>query len=377
MLCLPRQVRAFSHALESRLRWSPSSSYASGRCLTTASASNEHELATKDALRKLLRETAQPVAVVTSYYPFDGVGVDFEEGPDELGKVANATTAASTKKFHGATLSSFSSIALDPYPLIAFSLRIPSRMATSLKQLMLQHQHQQQQSSPSSSSTIPPPSLVVNLLSSTQSSTAHHFARADLFPDPFRITPHTLNADNLPVLTGSLGSLTCSLVSCIPLHTLSSPSSPSPYPPSPPSPYPSPLADHSPNSTLTSTSTSTVAATKTSTATLTPPTTPPPKDGLISELFISRVIRVEPPHIVQPPRIPTLYYTTIENTLRSYLLSKNSNPRSSKFEVRTSNSRISNPRISNIKHRSEGLRPQILSSKNIEYLIFNIEINSM
>ena len=97
MLCLPRQVRAFSQALESRLRWSlPSLSYASGRCLTTASASNEHELATKDALRKLLRETAQPVAVVTSYYPFDGVGVDFEEGLDELGKVANTTTANTT-----------------------------------------------------------------------------------------------------------------------------------------------------------------------------------------------------------------------------------------------------------------------------------------
>ena len=73
-------------------------------------ASNEHELATKDALRTLLRESAQPVAVVTSYYPFDGVGVDFEEGLDELGKVANTTTAtASTKRFHGATLSSFSS----------------------------------------------------------------------------------------------------------------------------------------------------------------------------------------------------------------------------------------------------------------------------
>ena len=160
MLCLPRQARAFSQALESRLRWSPSSSYASGRCLTTASASNEHELATKDALRKLLRETAQPVAVVTSYYPFDGVGVDFEEGLDGLGNIANTTTAtASTKKFHGATLSSFSSIALDPYPLIAFSLRIPSRMATSLKQLMLQHQYQHQQSSSPSSPDDPLHSL--------------------------------------------------------------------------------------------------------------------------------------------------------------------------------------------------------------------------
>ncbi|KAH8116361.1 flavin reductase like domain-containing protein [Phellopilus nigrolimitatus] len=143
------------------------------RCLSTSGD------ATKDALRNLLRETAQPVAVVTSFYPFDGSLDDSQHS-----------------KFHGATLSSFTSIALDPHPLVAFSLRIPSRMATSLKARM-------QQQLPGSASS---PSL--------------RFARADLFPEPFRITPHTLTEEGLPVLTGALGALSCSLVSCTPLHDL-------------------------------------------------------------------------------------------------------------------------------------------------------------
>ena len=152
---------------------------------------------TKNALRHLLRETAQPVAVVTSFYPFDGVPED-EELPHH-------------KKFHGATLSSFTSIALDPDPLVAFSLRIPSRMATSLKERMAQDRASNPQRTPN---------LVINLLSNTQADTAHHFARADLFPEPFRITPYTLSAEGLPVLTGSLGALSCELISCTPLHNL-------------------------------------------------------------------------------------------------------------------------------------------------------------
>lgn len=154
-------------------------------CRRTLSTSCE----TKDALRKILRETAQPVAVVTSYYPFDGAASD---------------SNTELPHFHGATLSSFTSIALDPHPLVAFSLRIPSRMAASLKALMEQKT----------------PSLVVNILADTQADTAIRFSRADLYPEPFRITPHSLSSDGLPVITGSLGALSCSLVSCLPLHNL-------------------------------------------------------------------------------------------------------------------------------------------------------------
>ena len=152
---------------------------------------------TKDALRALLRETAQPVAVVTSLYPLDGSDSDASTN-------GSSSSSQAQPHFHGATLSSFASIALDPHPLVSFSLRIPSRMATSLKSSMQKYK----------------PSLVVNILSSTQADTAVRFSRADLYPHPFRITPYELTEEGLPVLCGSLGALSCSLISCLPLHNL-------------------------------------------------------------------------------------------------------------------------------------------------------------
>jgi flavin reductase (DIM6/NTAB) family NADH-FMN oxidoreductase RutF len=126
----------------------------------------------KSSLRALLRSTAQPVAIVTALLP----------GP------------------HGATLSSFSSIALDPHALVAFSLRVPSRLARALGA-----------GSP----------LVVNVLSAAQAPLAHRFARADLFPRPFDDAPHALTPAGVPVLDGVLGALSCTLVSAAwPLHDL-------------------------------------------------------------------------------------------------------------------------------------------------------------
>lgn len=151
------------------------------RCIQTASQ-------TKDALRVLLRETAQPVAVVTSHYPSDG----------------GDTHSTTSSKFHGATLSSFTSISMDPHPLVAFSLRIPSRMASALKQLMSEKQ----------------PCMVINLLSASQHDAALRFSRADLYPEPFRNIPHEFSEEGLPILSGSLGALSCTLVSCTPLHNI-------------------------------------------------------------------------------------------------------------------------------------------------------------
>lgn len=139
----------------------------------------------KDEVRTLLRETAQHVAVVTS----------------SSGSLAQS---ASQHPYHGATLSSFTSIALDPFPLVAFSLRIPSRMAASLK----------------TSPTDPPPSLVVNLLSANHASTAIIFSRPDLYPDPFSIVDYTLNEEGTPLISKTLGALSCRLVSVLPLHDL-------------------------------------------------------------------------------------------------------------------------------------------------------------
>lgn len=133
-------------------------------------------------LRALLRRTAQSVAVVTAPMP------NGENAP-----------------FHGATLSSFSSIALDPYPLVAFSLRIPSRMAASL-----------QSANPADSSH-----MVINILSASQEATAVRFARPDLHPHPFTKSTHALSKEGLPILHNSLGALSCKLVRASwPLHDL-------------------------------------------------------------------------------------------------------------------------------------------------------------
>ena len=94
---------------------------------------------------------------------------------------------------------------MDPYPLVAFALRIPSRMATSLKAT-----HPEQ-----------PSHMVVNLLSEEQGSVAMKFSRPDIYTHPFTTVPYTLTEDGLPVITGSLGAMTCKLVStALPLHDL-------------------------------------------------------------------------------------------------------------------------------------------------------------
>ncbi|KAJ3479876.1 hypothetical protein NLI96_g8755 [Meripilus lineatus] len=139
-------------------------------------------------LRTLLRNTAQPVAVVTSLMPEKHISPDIPHS-----------------KYHGATLSSFTSIALDPHPLVAFSLRIPSRMATTLRDAHIDW----------------PSHMVINILSGLQEDIAVAFSRVDLFPHPFESVPFTLTEEGLPILSGSLGALSCKLVaSSWPLHDL-------------------------------------------------------------------------------------------------------------------------------------------------------------
>ncbi|TFY64656.1 hypothetical protein EVJ58_g2475 [Rhodofomes roseus] len=119
---------------------------------------------------------------------------------------APKTTSSPHSRFHGATLSSFTSIALDPHPLVAFSLRIPSRMATSLSSAHASPP------SPNSHPTPTPPTnaapayasphlpaqLVINILSAAQPAVAARFARPDLHADPFAHTPYALSTEGLP-----------------------------------------------------------------------------------------------------------------------------------------------------------------------------------
>lgn len=151
--------------------------------------------AVRQQLRSLLRDTAQPVAVVTALMD-----------PD-ISHKTKAGSSPTRPHFHGATLSSFSSISMDPHPLVAFSLRIPSRMATSLT---------------SAHTSAPSPAhFVINILSERQARTAVCFSRADLYPEPFAVVPHTLTEEGLPVLDGSVGAMSCQLVAASwPLHDL-------------------------------------------------------------------------------------------------------------------------------------------------------------
>ncbi|KAF9785252.1 flavin reductase like domain-containing protein [Thelephora terrestris] len=138
------------------------------------------------ALKDILRDSAQSVAIVTSH-----MCSEHKAGPHS--------------EFHGATLSSFSSIALDPHPLVAFSLRMPSRMATSLQ----------------NADYSKPSHMVINLLSACQASTAVRFANARLHPHPFTETRYSLTEDGLPILHDSLGAISCKLVlPPKPLHDL-------------------------------------------------------------------------------------------------------------------------------------------------------------
>ena len=89
-----------------------------------------------------------------------------------------------------------------PHPHVAFSLRVPSRTATAL----------------SSSSNTP---LCINLLSAPQSSAARIFSRPDLHPRPFEMLQWSSTKEGLPTIHGSLGALSCRLVgSAWPLHDL-------------------------------------------------------------------------------------------------------------------------------------------------------------
>lgn len=180
----------------------------------------------KESLRDLLRQTAQQVAVVTSLLP---------PGRDK----------SHAHAYHGATLSSFTSIAFDPVPLVAFALRVPSRMAVALK-------------TPPARSR-----MVINILSASQASTAVLFSRPDLHKDPFSSLKYELSPEGIPIINSSIGVLSCELVRTIPLHDM----------------------DH-----LTGGG----------------PATPAPEAEIVSELFIARVLRVE--HQEAHRNLPLIYH---------------------------------------------------------------------
>jgi flavin reductase (DIM6/NTAB) family NADH-FMN oxidoreductase RutF len=218
-----------------------------GASIPAGDVGAEELLRLNTGLRALLRESAQPVAVVTARLP--GTGVP-----------------------HGATLSSFTSIALAPYPLVAFSLRLPSRMAAALDEALLD----------TATSKSVGADLVVSVLEATQADLATRFARADAGISPFDGLAHDppLTAEGLPYLDGCLGALSCKLVApAWPLHDIDA------------------------------------------LARSTKPETAWQGEGVASQLYIARVTRVEraPPPEGQDstPSLPLIYHRRAYTTVSS------------------------------------------------------------
>ncbi|KAF8327144.1 flavin reductase like domain-containing protein [Cantharellus anzutake] len=140
-------------------------------------------------LKEVLRHSAQPVAVLTAPYP----RLHHKEGSEDV------------PLYHGATLSSFTSISLHPLPIVAFSLRLPSRSADSIRK-------------PDPCNTSSVPHLIINILSASQTDTAIKFSRADLHPKPFSDTRYVLSKEGIPILSGCIGALSCALLTSLPLY---------------------------------------------------------------------------------------------------------------------------------------------------------------
>jgi len=197
----------------------------------------------QDSLRQLLRQSAQPVVVITSLL--------------------------SHKKslYHGATLSSFTSVAMHPHPLVAFSLRTPSRMATSI--------HDFFDNSPKTSS----PHIVINVLSSEQADTAVRFSRPDLHPTPFDGIEWHPSEEGIPILRNCVGTISCQVVASSRLDGF--------------------IHGQEAGDGL-------------------PETTQSGAGQIVSELFLARVLRVERDKHNSPmgvPRLPLIYHDRLYTTI--------------------------------------------------------------
>lgn len=173
------------------------------RAIGTVPNSPQAELS--ESIKMLMRGSAQPVAVIAAFMP---------------------QKADSSKHIHAATLSSFTTVSLAP-PLVAFSLRLPSRLADALRAGVMEHRIL----SPSVSAAAPTdkPHFLIHLLSQSQQNVSNYFARPGVPPlrvgdkvspgNPFvenKTTPSRA-VDGMHVLDESLGAFACSLVSQIDL----------------------------------------------------------------------------------------------------------------------------------------------------------------
>lgn len=163
------------------------------------------------------------------------------------------TNASSPAPYHGATLTSFASLSLEPYPLVAFSLRLPSKMADYLRpcsnhtvapgkgvQIPLNScdndcsapagarssngtaSSTETKATPEQSS-LPPnptcPELMVSLLSSTNQPIAEALARPGIDQRPI-FGRHEWDDQDPPALKDAVGHLRCQVIHSMPLRAV-------------------------------------------------------------------------------------------------------------------------------------------------------------
>lgn len=155
-----------------------------------------------------MRNSAQPVALVTTFLP-----------PPAC---SSSSDGKGERLIHGATLSSFSSISLDPN-LVCFSIKTPSKLADALA-----HHHSTRGEDKEEVD------FVVNLLAESQAKLAQAYAIPGTPPYPHPNAKGSEEAEEefhplretglvevkegtMPVVKGALGSFGCQVVDCVDL----------------------------------------------------------------------------------------------------------------------------------------------------------------
>ncbi|WFD45301.1 hypothetical protein MPSI1_003983 [Malassezia psittaci] len=160
-----------------------------------------------ESIKNLMRGSAQSVAIVSAFLPEDEKHVE-------------------PRFLHAATLSSFTTVCLSP-PMVAFSIRQPSRIADALRDGAAILEYTEHDSPNGVRHASKRPHFLVHLLSSHQSSISDYFARPGAEPyevavasemkqvsHPFELHPirPSQTVDRQFILQEAMGTMACSLV---------------------------------------------------------------------------------------------------------------------------------------------------------------------
>lgn len=195
------------------------------------------------SIRSLMRASAQPVAVITTLLPPASPSPSSSQSSSKSSST-QALVQEDRREAHGATLSSFTTVSLEP-ALVAFSIRTPSRMADALEYdyglkdrggeahfvINILSLEQEDAAQGFAKPGLEPWDLVSSSISRSSSPIGKTGQQEQKQPHPFSFTPiHASRvarardgqSPGVPVFTKSLGALACSIVRRIDLSQLDS-----------------------------------------------------------------------------------------------------------------------------------------------------------